>query len=371
MTLWLVFALMSAAAIFAVLWPLARRRAGVGGNDVAVYRDQLDEIERDRAAGLIGAAEAEAARIEISRRLIAAADKQDAAAAPVAGATLRRRAVTVSAFLVPSIGALALYLVLGSPSLPGQPLAARREAPQDNRSFASLLAQVETHLERNPTDGRGWEVVAPVYLRLGRFDDAVKARRNSLAYNGPTAEREADLGEALLAQANGIVTAEAKSAFERAIALDKKAVKARFFIGLAAEQDGKNEEAATIWRDMLAGAPADAPWAEFVRKAIARVGGEPVVAQRGPTADDMAAAAQLTEEQRGEMIRGMVARLAERLKADGSDVDGWLRLVRAYMVLGERDKAQAAAADARRALASDPDKVRRVDEAVKGLGIEG
>jgi cytochrome c-type biogenesis protein CcmH len=373
MTIWFLFALMSAAAIFAVLWPLGQRKSARAGSDVAVYRDQLEEIERDRAAGLIAEAEAEAARVEVSRRLIAAADKQEAAsAASGAGTTLRRRAVTIAAFLVPSIGALSLYLAFGSPTQPGQPYAARREAPQENRSFASLLAQVESHLERNPNDGRGWEVVAPVYLRLGRFDDAVKARRNALAFNSVTAEREADLGEALLAQANGIVTAEAKAAFERALALDGRAFKARFFIGLAAEQDGKREEAAAIWRDMLASAPPDAPWADFVRSALARADGTlDVAAQRGPSAEDMAAAAQLSEEQRGEMIRGMVARLAERLKADGSDVDGWLRLVRAYMVLGDREKARSAAADARRALASDPEKVRRVDETVKGLGIEG
>jgi cytochrome c-type biogenesis protein CcmH len=122
---------------------------------------------------------------------------------------------------------------------------------------------------------------------------------------------------------------------------------------------------------MLAKAPADAPWAGFVREALARVSDREVVAQRGPSADDMAAAAQLTEEQRGEMIRGMVAGLAERLKNDGSDVDGWLRLVRAYMVLGDREKARSAAADARRALASDPDKLRRVEDMVKGFGLDG
>jgi cytochrome c-type biogenesis protein CcmH len=122
---------------------------------------------------------------------------------------------------------------------------------------------------------------------------------------------------------------------------------------------------------MLAKAPADAAWAGFVREALARVSDREVVAQRGPSADDVAAASQLTEEQRGEMIRGMVAGLAERLKNDGSDVDGWLRLLRAYMVLGDREKARSAAADARRALASDPDKLRRVEDMVKGLGLDG
>jgi cytochrome c-type biogenesis protein CcmH len=85
----------------------------------------------------------------------------------------------------------------------------------------------------------------------------------------------------------------------------------------------------------------------------------------------MAAAAEMPAEQRQAMIHGMVERLAARLKSDGADVDGWLRLMRAYMVLGERDKARSAAADARRALAGAPDKLRRIDQAAKGLGLDG
>jgi cytochrome c-type biogenesis protein CcmH len=105
-----------------------------------------------------------------------------------------------------------------------------------------------------------------------------------------------------------------------------------------------------------------------VREALLRVGHAPV-AQAGPAAADIAAASTMSEGERTEMVRGMVARLADRLKLDGNDAEGWLRLLRAYMVLGERDKANAAAADARRALAADPDKVRRIDELAKGLGL--
>ena len=108
------------------------------------------------------------------------------------------------------------YLTLGSPRLPGQPLQARRDAPLQNTLARRLVAQVEAHLEKNPEDGRGWEVVGPVYMRLGRFEDAVKARRNALRLLGASADREADLGEALIGGANGVVTAEAKAAFERA-----------------------------------------------------------------------------------------------------------------------------------------------------------
>src|SRR3954465_8920465 len=176
MTLWLLFGLMTAAAIFAVLWPLGGVRAPqIAGNDVEVYRDQLDEIARDRAAGLIGEAEAEAARVEVSRRLIAAADAGHGDPG-VPGGRLRRRVAALAALIaVPLIGA-GLYLTLGSPELPGQPLANRDATPLQERPLDRLVANVESHLEKNPEDGRGWEVVGPVYMRMGRFDDAVKAR---------------------------------------------------------------------------------------------------------------------------------------------------------------------------------------------------
>src|SRR5262245_45078694 len=197
MTLWFLFALMTAAAVFAVLWPLGRApRDQSRANDVAVYRDQLDEIARDRAAGLIGEAEAEAARVEVSRRLIAAADAAPAASTAPDGA-FRRRVAGLAALIAMPLIAGGLYFTLGSPQLPGQPLASGDTTPLQDRSLDRLVAQVESHLEKNPEDGRGWEVVGPVYMRLERFEDAVKARRNSLRLNGPSPDREADLGESL------------------------------------------------------------------------------------------------------------------------------------------------------------------------------
>jgi cytochrome c-type biogenesis protein CcmH len=371
MMLWFVMALMTAAAIFAVLWPLARRTPLRSGSDVAVYRDQLDEIERDRAAGLIAEREAEAARIEVSRRLIAAADMVPPPL-PQDGMTRRRRIAALAALIMLPLGAAGLYLSLGSPQLTSQPLEARRELTPEQSSVMELVARVEAHLEQNPEDGRGWEVLGPVYMRLGRYDDAVRARRTVLRLLGPSAAREADLGEAITGAQNGIVTAEAKEAFDRAVALDPRDVRARYFLGLAAEQDGRPKEAAAIWRALLAEASADAAWAGFVRESLARV--DPAAAassQPGPSADDVAAASEMSPEQRTAMVRGMVSRLAERLKQDGSDVEGWLRLLRAYMVLGDKEQARAAAGEARRALASDPEKLRRVDELIKGMGLEG
>ena len=478
MMLWLVFALMTAAAIFAVLWPLSRRNFAAGGSDIAVYRDQLDEIDRDRAAGLIGAAEAEAAKIEVSRRLIAAGDAaQSRAPAAETSPHWHRRAAALAALVLLPLGAVLFYLTLGSPDLPGESLAARLPAQQTNPSIESLIARVEDHVRRNPDDGRAWEVLAPVYMRVGRFDEAVVAWRNAIRLDGSNASREANLGEALVASGNGVVTQDAKAAFDRALALDKENVMARFYIGMAADQDGRRAEAEAIWRDLLAKAPPDASWTETVRHALERkaptetaaasagaattspsaadvtaasklspdaqnksveamVAGlaarlkkdgsnvgrwvmlvrsyrvlgqsdkadaamadarsalandpdklrqlaaatttappapatPPAASAPGPSATDIAAAAKMNPDQQNQMIRGMVSRLADKLKQDGSDVEGWQRLLRAYMVLGERDKAKAAAGDARQALASDPDKLHQIDDVIKSLGIDG
>jgi cytochrome c-type biogenesis protein CcmH len=356
---------------------LARAHSAQAGSELEVYRDQLDEVERDRAAGLVGAAEADAARVEVSRRLIAAADAAELRPTAVGSPRWRRRAAAVAGLVLLPVGAIALYLMLGSPQLPGEPLQARLRAIHNDRSIASLVAQVETHLAQNPNDARGYAVLAPVYLQLGRFQDAVNARRKVLALGGETADRQADLGEALTAAANGIVTADAKVAFERAVALDAGEPKARFFIGVAAEQDGDRAKAAAIWQDMLKSAPADAPWTGTVRQALAQIGTPPPpVAEAppangpGPSASDVAAASQMSEQDRSTMVRGMVARLADRLKQNGNDIEGWQRLLRAYVVIDERDKARAAAGDARRALGSDPDKLRQIEDTIKSLGLE-
>jgi cytochrome c-type biogenesis protein CcmH len=381
MTLWFVLALMTAAAIGTVLWPLGRTGSGPGGSDTEVYLDQLDEIKRDRSAGLIGEAEAEAAKVEVSRRLIAAADAAEKSGTDVPRAGPRRWTAVVGLSLLPA-GAVALYLAIGSPEMPGAPLVGRTSAVAENRSVEALIAQVEAHVERNPDDGRGWEVLAPVYMRLGRFDDAVTAWRNTIRLSGSNASREANYGEAVVATANGAVTAEARAAFERALALDRQDVMARFFMGMAADQDGRRADADAIWGDLLAHAPPDAPWVDVVRQAMARgtqSAGMPAptgpasgpTAAPGPSAADVNAAAAMSEKDRIAMISGMVSRLADRLKENGNDIDGWQRLLRAYMVLGERHKAQAAAGNARRALASDPDKLRQIDETIKSLGLEG
>jgi cytochrome c-type biogenesis protein CcmH len=371
MTLWVILALMTAAALGAVIWPLVRGRAlQAAGSDLAVYRDQLEEIERDRADGRIGHDEFEAARVEVSRRLLAAANAGGAVAAGSQGGGWRRIAALVVAVIGIPLLATLLYALRGSPDLPGEPIAGRDARQAQGSSIAAMIAKIEAHLEENPADGRGWEVVAPVYMKLDRYDDAVKARRNALKLLGATADREVDLGEALTAAANGVVTAEAKAAFDRAAAIDPNHFKAMFYIGLAAQQDGAASRAAGIWRDLIAKAPPDAPWLSVVRQSLARVEG-PGAAAPGPRPEDVAAASAMAPAAQNQMIRGMVERLAVRLHEDGSDVEGWLRLLRAYMVLGERDKAKAAAGEARGALAREPEKLRQLDEGIRDLGVEG
>jgi cytochrome c-type biogenesis protein CcmH len=359
MTLWLIFAVMTAAAMLAVVWPLVRSAAVArSGGDVAVYRDQLDEVERDLRAGLIGQSEAEAARVEISRRLLAAADAAQAGPpdSNVASAVRRRRTAAFASLVALPIVAASFYLPLGSPEL-GAP---------DGESVQSLIAQAEAHLRRNPEDGRGWEILAPVYMRLDRYSDAVTAWGNALRILGENAERQAYLGEALTAEADGTVTAEAKAAFVRAISLDDTIISARYYLGLAAEQDGDRGEAAKIWRQLIAEAPAGAFWVSDVRSALARVESDST-APPSPGAAEMAAAARQPPDQQAAMIRGMVDRLAARLREDGADVDGWVRLVRSYKVLGESEKARAAATQAQQALAGDPAKLRQLNVALKEL----
>jgi cytochrome c-type biogenesis protein CcmH len=192
MLFWLIFGLMTGAAIFAVLWPLGRARPAASARDadMAVYRDQLAEIERDRARQAIGEREADAARIEVSRRLIAAGDRAPDAAAP--GATRRRRAAAIAALAGIPLIAFGFYGAVGSPGLPDAPLQARLSRPPEQQDVAVLVRRIEMHLESNPNDARGWELLAPIYLRMGRAADAVKARKYVLQILGSDAAREAE-----------------------------------------------------------------------------------------------------------------------------------------------------------------------------------
>lgn len=362
--LFVAFALMTALAVMAVLWPLSRRRdlRAAREADLAVYKDQLAELERDATSGRLSAEQAEAARVEVARRMIAAAD---GAAEPGSSSPRRRRIAAVAALvLIPAVGA-GLYVRLGAPEVPDMPLSARLSAPPDGSDVAILVRRVEDHLAANPSDGRGYELLAPVYLKLGRVDDAVRAYAQAIHLLGATPDRQAALGEALVVRDEGMVGQDAARAFQAAVALDPASPKARYFLGLAAEQDGRRQDAAAIFRQMEADAPPNAPWLPMVRAALARTGGTPAP---GPDAAAVAAAAQLSGQERSAMIQGMVDRLQERLNADPKDLDGWLRLARAWRVLGDEAKMRAALEQARAAFVGDADATARIDAAQKEMG---
>ena len=375
MLLWIAFSLMTGAAVLAVLWPLRTRVNGAASGaeaDLAVYRDQLAEIERDRAAGMIGAAEFDAARTEVGRRILRVAGEADINTARVIrGSDTRRRAVAVIALIGLPLMAGAVYFKLGSPQIEAQPLAARIQARPEQADVAVLIRKVEGHLEENPDDGRGYEVVAPIYLRIGRTDDAARAWSNALRLLGPDTVRTTGLGEALTASSGGVVTNEAKAAFQQAVTLDPKNPKARYYLGLAAEQDGKKQEAAALWGALASDSPPDAPWMPVLRTALARVGAPmpAIAATPGPNAADVAAAQQMSPQDRAAMVRGMVEGLEQRLATDGADIEGWLRLMRAWNVLGESDKAKAAAGQARTQFAKDDGALARIDTLARELGL--
>jgi cytochrome c-type biogenesis protein CcmH len=378
-----VFAVLTALAALAVLVPMARagRADGAvppGAPDAAIYADQLSELERDVARGLVAPREAEAARAEIGRRLIRAANRAGPDAAP------RRWPVLVAAGLaivgLPVL-ALGLYGGFGAPTLPDLPLAVRQAEPADGQNLEALVVRVESHLAQNPDDGEGWAVLAPVYLRAGRYGDAADAFSNAIRVRGATADLEAGLGEALTGDAGGVVTADARAAFERANALDPAAIRPRFFLAVALGQDGKTEAARAAWTAMIDGAAGGEPWLPVARAQLAALGEAPAPAdtpttatppaspaQGGPSAADVEAAGEMSPADRAAMIGGMVDRLSARLASEGGSVDDWLRLVRSYVVLGRDQDARRAVASAKAAHPAAAD-VQRIDEAAAGLGL--
>ncbi len=372
MVLWVLLALLTGLAALAVLAPLTRdpvpaRQATDA--DISVYRDQLDEVDRDLRRGIIGEGEAEAARAEIGRRMLAA--RAEGEVSESRGPAGSARAATWGAMAAIPLISLAMYLSLGSPHLPGQPLEARMQTPPEQQDVQSIVVRVEQHLADNPEDGEGWEVLAPVYQRLGRFNDAARAWRNAIRLNGATAERQSRYGEAVVMSADGVVTDEARSAFESALELEPTAVQPRFYLALAAEQDGDWEGAVERWRALLSDAPEDAPWrgtaGERLAAAEQAAGGADIAA---PTAEDVAAAEDMSDDERAAFVAGMVDRLAARLAEDSEDLEGWLRLARAHAVLGEVDEARRAIASARENFRDDAEARERIDAAERDLGLD-
>jgi cytochrome c-type biogenesis protein CcmH len=363
--LWWIFAVFTAVAVLTVLWPLAKAPRGVARREIvlALYKAQLAEIERDEAQRLVAPEDAQGAKAEAARRLMAGA----AIEPPPAASRTKARLASVGVVIFIPVLALSLYVTIGHPDIPDAPLAARLDVSPARVDLAAAVARVEAHLAQHPDDGRGYEVLAPVYLRMGRAGDAVNAAREALRLLGETPARDALYGEALVAAANGVVTPDAKQSFEAAAAKDPLAAEPHFFLGLAAEQEGDKARAKEIWSRLVAEAPQDAPWAQALRERLTALGAPPATTQGGLAAKIEA----LPEAGRMNAIRGMVDGLASRLAQNGQDLEGWLRLVRSYTVLHEPGKARSALIDAKRNLAGDPGAIARIEALARELGLEG
>ena len=250
---WFVLAGMAACAVLAALWPLLRpsptTKADAAANEAAFYKAQLEEIRRDVERGLLPQGEAESARAEAARRLIAAASGPSEAPPPA-----RRTRLAAAVLIAVGLPAIAfpLYARLGQPMLPDEPLASRKVAPQTNGGIEAAVAAVEARLAAKPDDGKGWAVIAPVYMRLERYSDAAHAYSEALRILGEDPLRRAAYGEALVAAAGGVVTDEARQAFDRALTDKPGQPQARYYLALAAEQDGKKADAIRDYQSLLA-----------------------------------------------------------------------------------------------------------------------
>ncbi len=409
MLLWIGFAVLAGGVIAALLWPFLHRTGGVvdaGAADLAVYREQLGAIEAEKDRGLLDTNEIEAARTELARRLLRAAENATKADTPRSGTGESRtpnlaKIAFVLAALVPLVS-VATYVGIGSPQLDGQPHAERLKAASNNTSVDELVGLVEARLRQHPEDAQGWEVIAPVYVRAGRFRDAAVAYRNLIRLTGETPRRLSGLVEALILAENGLVVPEARSVLQRLRAIDPQRAEARFWMAIAKEQDGDVKGAIADLEEMLKSAQADASWRQLVEGHVSElkakgtgeggtatippeqprpvpdagsvaaataqnpVGGASV---RGPSEADLGAAGRMSAAERTQMIEKMVAGLAARLEKDGRDLDGWMKLVRAYKVMGRDGDARGAIEKARKSLSGDAGALKSLDELGQALGL--
>ncbi|MBY3276150.1 c-type cytochrome biogenesis protein CcmI [Rhizobium laguerreae] len=365
MLFWILVAVMTAALAVILLYPLlrgAKAAENIRAGEAAVYRDQLRELDRDLNGGLITPEEADYARAEIGRRLIAvSADEPAETPKPPRH---HRFTEAVVLLVLPVLG-LSLYLTTGRPDLPSQPLEARLENPGND--VAVLITKAERHLAEKPDDGKGWDVLAPIYFRTLRVNDAQLAYRNAIRLLGPSPVRLDGLAETLMAVSDGVVTEEARQVLEQSLTLESDNPRARFYIALSMEQAGRPNEARQAFEALAKQSPADAPWLPLVNEHIAMNGGaksgadpaapgvnpaapgaDPAApggdpaAPGNPTQQDVAAAETMSAGDRQQMIRGMVESLDAKLREEPNNFEGWVRLVRSYAVLNDKDRAAGA-----------------------------
>jgi len=380
--LWIIGGLLTLMTIGIMLWPfLGRRDSSIAPReayDMTVYKDQLDEVDRDVERGLLNEQQAEAARVELKRRLLAAGE---AAKAKGEGGnstvSLPVTLIALVALVVPVGGAL-MYAGLGRPDLPDQPLAERTQnsdaAEQERRSsMEDVTAKLAQRMQENPENLDGWLLLGRSYMSLERYKDAASAYARAYDLSDKRYDVGVAYAETLVLVADQNITEEAAAIFRKALETEPADPKSRFYLAMRKVQNGDIKGAIQGWVDLLALAPEGASWAPIVirqiEKAAGDIGVDPSTFQPsmqaealanklereaaaaaaqapGPSQADIEAAQQMSEGDRNQMIRNMVERLAEKMKENPTDKQGWLRLEKAYRVLGETQKADEAAAAA-------------------------
>jgi cytochrome c-type biogenesis protein CcmH len=370
---WIVATALVMISMLAVFLPLLRapKQDATRLALINALAAELSEIEADKEGRFASKTEADAARAEVGRRLLALQKETDVPAAS------KRPQWALALALVP-IAAVPAYLVLGQPEYGDQRFATRIDRPQiDNqKEIEGLLARVERRLADVPDDARGWALIAPVYARMGRLDDALTAYANAITHtdapDGEKAKLAADRAEVLVAQAQGQVSPEAVEGFRAAVALDGRNQKALFFLAMHAEQTGAKEAAISAWTDLINRFSAANPtWLPLAQERLAGLTGTspPVAASPGPTPEQVEAAGAMNDADRRVMIEGMVAQLAEKLSTDPADAEGWSRLIRSRVVLGQAEQAAADLATARTHFAEGTKDRVMLDSFAASLGL--
>lgn len=408
MALFVTLGLMTVAAMVLLVLPLVLRHGAIASRadyDMEIYRDQLDEIERDVERGVIDAAERASARTEIERRMLAAESEESGGRAVDPGRSGIFAGFAIM-MLVP-LAAGSLYLGLGSPGTVEQPFAERerptagpRTAPMDsNPDVEAMVSGLAERLAEDPDDLQGWLMLGRSYGVLGRYLEAVGALENARKLSADDPDLIASLAENRVFTTNGVVNPAAISDFEALRRLDPGHPAARFYLALAHAQAGEYQIALDEWTDLVRDSPADAPWMETLRDQITSVSetigmpipegleGIPVTtaapspsampampgmpspsAAPGPSQADIAAAQSMSADEQSAMIRSMVARLAARLEDEPEDIEGWRRLANAYGVLGETEQAINAYS---RAAAQTPNDVNLLSEFAEAITQTG
>ena len=350
---WIIAGVLTLAAAVVLAAPLfdTRKFKSEDAFALEVYRDQLAELTRDEQRGLLSPEQARAAQIEIERRILALDEgkKFQPARPPSHHLTL------AMAVILPLAG-FGLYLMLGSPQLPSQS-AMDRLAEERTRTSPEVQA-LEAKVEQSPSDAQGWIDLGRAYVDVERAKDAKDAFAKAMALGRKEPDLLRQFAHAAILSEGGRVTTDAQSALQRVLSADPSDPTSRFFLALAKAQNQDVEGALADWLTLERQLPPQAPLrqllSENIDKAARQLGKDPAKlpgraggsAPAGPSAEDMAAAEQMTPEQRQAFIESMVERLAAKMKEEPENLEGWIRLANAYGVLEKREEARAAWAEA-------------------------